>query len=140
MNTFLINKSPLHSAYTINISTIYVLQGTGTPSAAPSTAAVFPASITSNQVDAYYIKAPSDPRWGYSVGTQGQYVYDSTTYGATLLNFDGSLFSSITTNQTDFVNNTYIGTVGVTAGLYYKWWWNRFRVKYYSIRKYCDSC
>tara|TARA_R110000824_G_scaffold106090_5_gene250722 strand:- start:294 stop:1331 length:1038 start_codon:yes stop_codon:yes gene_type:complete len=111
---FLINKSPLTAPTTT--APLYILQGTGTPSAAPSTAAVFPASITSNQVDAYYIKAPSDPRWGYSVGTQGQYVYDSTTYGATLLNFDGSLFSSITTNQTDFVNNTYIGTVGVTAG------------------------
>ena len=111
---FLINKSPLTAPTTT--APLYILQGTGTPSAAPSTAAVFPASITSNQVDAYYIKAPSDPRWGYSVGAQGQYIYDSTTYGPNLLNFDGSLFSSITTNQTDFVNNTYIGTVGVTAG------------------------
>ena len=47
----------------------------------------------------------------------GQYVYDSTVYGADLLNTGTStLTSSITTNQTDFVNGTYTGTVGVTAG------------------------
>jgi hypothetical protein len=115
---FLINKSPLTAPTTTN--PLYILEGTGAPSAAPSTATVFPNTgtnaITTGQVDAYYIKAPEDPRWGYSIGAQGQYIYDSTTYGPNLLNFDGSLFSSITTNQTDFVNNTYIGTVGVTAG------------------------
>ena len=64
-----------------------------------------------------YIKKPTDIRWGFSVGSLGQYVYDSTVYGANLLNTGTSvLTSSITTNQTDFVNGTYTGTVGVTAG------------------------
>ena len=102
---FLINKSPLTAPTTT--APLYILQGTGTPSAAPSTAAVFPASITSNQVDAYYIKAPSDPRWGYSVGTQGQYIYDSTTYGATLLNTGtGTLTSSANTTALTATNTT----------------------------------
>ena len=72
---------------------------------------------TTKDVEFNYIKKPSDIRWGFSVGSLGQYVYDSTVYGADLLNTGTStLTSSITTNQTDFVNGTYTGTVGVTAG------------------------
>ena len=70
---FLINKSPL-TAPTIS-NPLYVLEGTGTPSAAPSSATVFPASITTNQVDAYYIKAPENPIWAYTVGSLGQYEF-----------------------------------------------------------------
>jgi|14_taG_2_1085336.scaffolds.fasta_scaffold00172_7 hypothetical protein len=110
---FLVNKSPLTKPTTAY--PVYVLQGTGAPSTAPSDVFVYPNTITS-KVKAYYTRIPSDPRWGYSVGSLGQYVYDSTTYGANLLNNGGSLLSSITTNQTDFVNGTYTGTVGVTAG------------------------
>ena len=72
---------------------------------------------TTKDIEFNYIKKPSDIRWGFSVGSLGQYVYDSTVYGADLLNTGTStLTSSITTNQTDFVNGTYTGTVGVTAG------------------------
>ena len=70
------------------------------PSAAPSKAFVYPNSITSG-ITAYYVKAPIDPRWGYSVGNLGQYLYDSTTYGANLLNNGASLLSSIMTNPTN---------------------------------------
>ena len=104
---FLINKSPLTAPTTT--APLYILQGTGTPSAAPSTAQVFPDSITGAQVDAYYVKAPEDPRWGYYLGSAGQYLYDSTTYGATLLNNGGTL-SSIKTNPTGIApDKTYTG-------------------------------
>jgi len=80
---------------------------------------VYPFANTpaNKDIEFNYIKKPSDIRWGFSVGSLGQYVYDSTVYGADLLNTGTStLTSSITTNQTDFVNGTYTGTVGVTAG------------------------
>ena len=48
-----------------------------------------------------YIRKPLDPRWGYSVGSLGQYIYDSTVYGVSLINNTGSLLSSITTNPTN---------------------------------------
>ena len=95
---------------------VYIGETTGAPSAAPSQIQVYPTDIQS-RVRCNYLKAPIDPRWGYSVGNLGQYVYDSTTYGANLLNIGtGVLTASITTNQTDFVNGTYTGTVGSTAG------------------------
>tara|TARA_R110002020_G_scaffold257441_1_gene471106 strand:+ start:889 stop:1929 length:1041 start_codon:yes stop_codon:yes gene_type:complete len=113
---FLVNKSPLTTPTTSN--PLYVLEGHTTPSAAPSKAYVYPNTITTGaDITAYYVKTPLDPRWGYYTGSLGQYVYDSTVYGDSLLNTgNGTLSSSITTNQTDFTNNTYVGTVGVTAG------------------------
>ena len=75
------------------------------------------ASPAAKDVQFNYIRKPADVRWGFSVGSLGQYVYDSTVYGTDLLNTGiSTLTSSITTNQTDFVNGTYTGTVGVTAG------------------------
>ncbi len=114
---FLINKSPLTAPTTTN--PLYILEGTGAPSAAPSTATVFPNTgtnaITTGQVDAYYVKAPADPRWGYSLGSAGQYLYDSTTYGANLLNNGGTL-SSILTNPTGIApNKTYTGLTTTVA-------------------------
>ena len=79
---------------------VYIGETTGAPSAAPSQIQVYPTDIQS-RVRCNYLKAPVDPRWGYSVGSLGQYVYDSTTYGANLLNNGGSLLSSIMTNPTN---------------------------------------
>tara|TARA_R100000805_G_C3614341_1_gene115484 strand:+ start:1079 stop:1825 length:747 start_codon:yes stop_codon:yes gene_type:complete len=42
---------------------------------------VRPTVITSN-VTANYVRKPLDVRWGYSIGPQGQYLYDSTVYDA----------------------------------------------------------
>ncbi len=114
---FLINKSPLTAPTTTN--PLYILEGTGAPSAAPSTATVFPNTgtnaITTGQVDAYYVKAPADPRWGYSLGSAGQYLYDSTTYGATLLNNGGTL-SNLTTPLAGGVAATYTPTFTTSGG------------------------
>ena len=118
---FLINKSPLVAPTTSN--PLYVLEGTGTPSAAPSTASVFPDSITTGQVDAYYIKAPRDPQWGYVVGLLGQYEYND----AEALTFiEGSdLIGAITSSASQYItaslpnssphNGNVTGTTGYTT-------------------------
>ena len=71
---FLINKSPLVKPTESN--PLYILEGTGGPSAAPSQIYVYPTTITSG-IDAYYIKAPTPPVWGYTVDSpSGAYIYD----------------------------------------------------------------
>ena len=74
---------------------------------------VYPRQVATatSDVSFNYIRKPVDPRWGYSVGSLGQYVYDSTVYGASLINNTGSLLSSITTNPT---NKNATTTTGVT--------------------------
>ena len=105
----LVNKSSLTTPTTSN--PLYILEGTGAPSAAPSKAYVYPNSITSG-VTAYYVKAPVDPRWGYSVGNLGQYLYDNNVYNDTagsLVIFDSILTSSITTNTVNGLDAIYTG-------------------------------
>ena len=69
---FLINKSPLTKPTESN--PLYVLEGTGSPSAAPSLIYVYPDSITSG-VDVYYVKTPTPPIWAYTTGALGQYLF-----------------------------------------------------------------
>ena len=59
---------------------------------------IFPSSApyASSDVTFNYIRKPSIPRWGYYVGSLGQFVYDSTVYGGNLLNNNGTL-SNLTT-------------------------------------------
>ncbi len=62
-------------------------------------------------VSVNYLRKPTDPRWGYSVGTLGQYIYDPTVYGEALLNTGtNTLTSSITTGLTGGDINTYTPT------------------------------
>ena len=108
---FLINKSPLVKPTTSN--PLYILEGVGYPWAAPSKIYVYPTTITSG-VEAYYVKAPSDPRWGYTVGAQGQYLYDSTKAFALIAARD--MIGSVTTNTASGVNGGYTGTIASTSG------------------------
>lgn len=74
---FRINKSPLTKPTQSN--PLYILEGTGSPSAAPSLIYVYPDSIVSG-VDVYYVKAPALPVWGYTVASpSGAYIYDVST-------------------------------------------------------------
>ena len=60
-----------------------------------------PATISgsSKVVKASYVRKPSNPRWGYSIGNLGQYVYDANPYVPTGLPVgDNYLFESLTTN------------------------------------------
>lgn len=81
---------------------------------------VKPDSITSN-VGVNFLRKPLDPRWGYYVGSVGQYIYDPTVYGANLINTGvGTLTSSVTTALTNGVIGTYNGitpTGGSGSGL-----------------------
>ena len=62
-------------------------------------------------VSVNYLRKPTDPRWGYSVGTLGQYIYDPTVYGEALLNTGtNTLTSSITTSLTGGTLGTYTPT------------------------------
>jgi hypothetical protein len=71
---------------------------------------VKPDTIISN-INCDFLRKPLDPRWGYSIGTVGQYVYDSTVYGPLLLNTGtGTLTSSITTPLSGGGNGTYAPT------------------------------
>ena len=76
---------------------------------------VKPDSITSS-IGVNFLRKPLDPRWGYSVGSVGQFVYDSTVYGANLINTGtGTLTSSITTALTGGIAGTY-NSVATTGG------------------------
>ena len=81
---------------------------------------VKPDTITS-QINVNFLRKPLDPRWGYYIGNVGQFIYDSTVYGADLINTGpGTLTSSITTALTGGTAGTYTGvatTGGTGAGL-----------------------
>tara|TARA_R110002020_G_scaffold2336_4_gene10831 strand:- start:4570 stop:5583 length:1014 start_codon:yes stop_codon:yes gene_type:complete len=67
---------------------------------------VRPTSIINN-INVDYLKKPDNVRWGYSVGSLGQYVYDSTVYGDSLLNTGTGTLTSSTAAITDGVVGTY---------------------------------
>ena len=76
---------------------------------------VKPDSITTS-VGVNFLRKPKDPRWGYSVGSVGQFVYDPTVYGANLINTGtGTLTSSITTALTSGEVGTY-NNITLTGG------------------------
>ena len=71
-----------------------------------------------SQINVNFLRKPIDPRWGYYIGNVGQFVYDTTVYGANLINTGtGTLTSSITTALTLGVAGTYnsIATTGGTG-------------------------
>jgi hypothetical protein len=67
---------------------------------------VRPTSIINN-INVDYLKKPDNVRWGYSVGSLGQYIYDSTVYGDSLLNTGTGTLTSSTAAITDGVIGTY---------------------------------
>ena len=70
---------------------------------------IFPKVTTFNPAGSYantdvkysYIRKPKNPRWGYVVGSLGQFTYDPTVFNPDLLVDGISLFTNITTNPTD---------------------------------------
>lgn len=79
-----------------------------------------PDTVTS-QINVNFLRKPLDPRWGYYIGSVGQFIYDTTAYGADLINTGtGTLTSSITTALTLGVAGTYnsiVTTGGTGTGL-----------------------
>jgi hypothetical protein len=60
-----------------------------------------PGSYADSDVKYSYIRKPKDPRWGYAVGSLGQFTYDSTVFNPNLLTSNTSLFTNITSNPTN---------------------------------------
>ena len=79
-----------------------------------------PDTVTS-QINVNFLRKPLDPRWGYYIGSVGQFIYDTTAYGADLINTGtGTLTSSITTALTLGVVGAYnsiVTTGGTGTGL-----------------------
>tara|TARA_E500000305_G_C4024043_1_gene240655 strand:- start:1643 stop:2707 length:1065 start_codon:yes stop_codon:yes gene_type:complete len=74
-----------------------------------------PGSTSNNDVKFSYVRKPKDVRWGYSVNSQGGYLYDSSIpYGlAPSIN----IITSLTQNATGISDATYSATVGTTSGV-----------------------
>ena len=80
---------------------------------------VKPSTITSS-IGVSYLRIPSEPRWGYYVGSVGQYIYDSNVYNVTSINTGpGSLTNSVISSVEDYVDGTYGGIVN--DPLYPEW-------------------
>ncbi len=63
-----------------------------------------------NQINVNFLRKPLDPRWGYSIGSVGQFVYDATVYGPNLINTGvNTLTSSISSILTNLTIGTYNG-------------------------------
>tara|TARA_R100001463_G_scaffold1777_2_gene7635 strand:- start:622 stop:1638 length:1017 start_codon:yes stop_codon:yes gene_type:complete len=60
-----------------------------------------------------YIRKPLDVRWGYSVGSLGQFLYDSTVYDANAL-INGNTLSNFTTPLSFGTPGTYTPTFTTT--------------------------
>jgi hypothetical protein len=61
-----------------------------------------------------YIRKPGDVRWGYTVGSLGQYIYDSRPFIATSLGL-GNITSSTNFNSASATAGTYIVSQGAGA-------------------------
>ena len=73
---------------------------------------VKPDTITGS-INCDFLRKPLDPRWGYSIGLVGQYVYDPTVYGPLLLN-TGSVLPN--TGITGGVINSYNNITSTSSG------------------------
>ena len=73
---------------------------------------VKPSTIVSS-INCDFLRKPIDPRWGYSIGGVGQYVYDPTVYGINSLNNTGTL-SNFTTLLTGGTIGSYTPTFTTT--------------------------
>lgn len=72
-------------------------------------------TVNVDDVKFSYIRKPKDVRWGYSINSQGGYIYDSNEiYG---LAASQNLISNVTQNATGITNATYNITIGTTSGI-----------------------
>ncbi len=70
---------------------------------------VKPDTITSD-ISVNFLRKPKDPRWGYTIGPVGQYIYDTNVYEATGVNVGlGTLNDSITAEASNIQLGTYNG-------------------------------
>ena len=79
-----------------------------------------PTVFADTDVTFNYIRKPKDPKWGYSVGSLGQYLYDDRTYSDSMLLERTSLAASTipagTVGQVGIYENIPTTTSGVGTG------------------------
>ena len=87
---------------------------------------VYPSDITNvSDIKMQYVKKPSDIRWGYYVGNQGQYIFDTNTFIKTGLppqpNFliNSLLNNFFTEPQTSGNSVIYTGLTAASTGITY---------------------
>jgi hypothetical protein len=80
---------------------------------------VFPplATFSNSDVSFNYIRKPEDVRWGYVVGSLGQYIYDDTAFSDTKLAIS-SLAGSINFNSAAATAGTYPLAQGTGANTF----------------------
>ena len=70
-------------------------------------ALVYPETIVDPlHIKMQYVKKPTDVRWGYNLGSLGQYVFTNYLYVATAINI-GNITSSISSNISAATNGSY---------------------------------
>ena len=68
---------------------------------------VYPTDIINvDHIKMQYVKKPTDIRWGYNLGSLGQYVFTNYLYVATAINI-GNITSSISSNISAATNGSY---------------------------------
>ena len=72
-------------------------------------------TVNVDDVKFSYIRKPKDVRWGYSINSQGGYIYDSNEIHG--LAASQNLISNVTQNATGITNATYNITIGTTSGI-----------------------
>lgn len=72
------------------------------------------AGIAAKDVLFNYIRKPKNPRWGYTTGSLGQFIYDPTIASSLLASND--LISSVTTPGTGGVDGTYTYEPALSSG------------------------
>jgi hypothetical protein len=75
-----------------------------------------PAATSVNDVKFSYIRKPVDPRWGYYVGSLGQYIYDSRTFGTNKLIIGKTFTVPSFSGGTTATAGTYTGIATTTSG------------------------
>ena len=75
-----------------------------------------PAATSVDDVKFSYMRKPVDPRWGYYIGSLGQYIYDSRTFATDKLIIDKTFTVPSSAVGTSATAGTYTGIATTTNG------------------------
>lgn len=75
-----------------------------------------PAATSVNDIKFSYIRKPTDPRWGYYIGSLGQYIYDSRTFATSKLIIGKTFTIPSITGGTTATGGTYTGIATTSSG------------------------
>ena len=75
-----------------------------------------PATTSVNDVKFSYMRKPTDPRWGYYIGSLGQYIYDSRTFDTSKLIIGKTFTVPVFPGGTTATAGTYTGIATTSSG------------------------